>query len=170
MIMNSTKPSSYFVKKIKFPTAIQTIVSYCELDLVPVVITILSQVSAGPCARTLFSNPQSTHKQVTWEEYYSYLNFYSAGFDLFTLPVFTPPVFTPPVFTSPVFSQNLILCPRWSPQSEKGTFVSFSYLGGTFGSVITFPLCGEHFIVLNQNNISYLLKPCQVFNTTSQVS
>jgi len=31
---------------------------------------------------------------------------------------------------------------RWSPESEKGTFVSFSYLGGTFGSVITFPLCG----------------------------
>ena len=33
---------------------------------------------------------------------------------------------------------------RWSPESEKGTFVSFSYLGGTFGSVITFPLCGKH--------------------------
>ena len=32
---------------------------------------------------------------------------------------------------------------RWSPESEKGTFVSFSYLGGTFGSVITFPLCGK---------------------------
>ena len=81
------------------------------------------------------------------------------------------PVFTLPVFTPPVFSQNLILCLRWSPQSEKGTFVSFSYLGGTFGSVITFPLCGEQFIVLNhQNNISYLLKPCQVFNTTSQGS
>ena len=27
-------------------------------------------------------------------------------------------------------------------------FVSFSYLGGTFGSVITFPLCGESVLVL----------------------
>jgi len=31
---------------------------------------------------------------------------------------------------------------RWVPESEKGRFVSFSYLGGTFGAVVTFPLCG----------------------------
>ena len=31
---------------------------------------------------------------------------------------------------------------RWVPESEKGRFVSFAYLGGSFGSVVTFPLCG----------------------------
>ena len=31
---------------------------------------------------------------------------------------------------------------RWVPESERGKFVSFSYLGGTFGSVVTFPLVG----------------------------
>ena len=34
------------------------------------------------------------------------------------------------------------LTAKWSPEPEKGRFVSFSYLGGTFGSVVTFPLCG----------------------------
>ena len=34
------------------------------------------------------------------------------------------------------------LTSKWSPEKEKGKFVSFSYLGGTFGSVVTFPLCG----------------------------
>ena len=34
------------------------------------------------------------------------------------------------------------LVAKWSPEAEKGKFVSFSYLGGTFGSVVTFPLCG----------------------------
>ena len=35
-----------------------------------------------------------------------------------------------------------LLTSKWSPEKEKGKFVSFSYLGGTFGSVVTFPLCG----------------------------
>ena len=34
------------------------------------------------------------------------------------------------------------LTAKWVPDQEKGKFVSFSYLGGTFGSVVTFPLCG----------------------------
>lgn len=34
------------------------------------------------------------------------------------------------------------LTAKWSPENERGRFVAFSYLGGTFGSVVTFPLCG----------------------------
>ena len=34
------------------------------------------------------------------------------------------------------------LTSKWSPEKEKGKFVSFSYLGGAFGSVVIFPLCG----------------------------
>ncbi len=30
---------------------------------------------------------------------------------------------------------------QWSPEKEKGTFLS-SYLGGTFGTVVTYPMCG----------------------------
>ena len=31
---------------------------------------------------------------------------------------------------------------RWVPEGERSAFISFAYVGGTFGSVITNPLCG----------------------------
>ena len=30
----------------------------------------------------------------------------------------------------------------WVPEDERSAFISFAYVGGTFGSVITNPLCG----------------------------
>ena len=30
----------------------------------------------------------------------------------------------------------------WVPEKEKSAFVSFAYVGGTFGSIITNPMCG----------------------------
>ena len=101
------------------------------------------------------------------------------------------------VINSPVFTRSDITCVllarfhsiffqttirisfdlRWSPESEKGTFVSFSYLGGTFGSVITFPLCGKdmklYHIMIN-HFISYDIisynKPNHVFDAACQAS
>ena len=31
---------------------------------------------------------------------------------------------------------------QWVPEKEKSAFVSFAYVGGTFGSIITNPMCG----------------------------
>jgi len=31
---------------------------------------------------------------------------------------------------------------QWVPEEEKGKFMSFAYMGGTFGACITYPLCG----------------------------
>ena len=31
---------------------------------------------------------------------------------------------------------------KWVPNKEKSAFVSFAYVGGTFGSIITNPICG----------------------------
>ena len=31
---------------------------------------------------------------------------------------------------------------QWVPEKEKSAFVSFAYVGGTFGSIITNPICG----------------------------
>ena len=31
---------------------------------------------------------------------------------------------------------------RWVPEDERSAFISFAYVGGTFGSVITNPMCG----------------------------
>ena len=31
---------------------------------------------------------------------------------------------------------------KWVPEDERSAFISFAYVGGTFGSVITNPLCG----------------------------
>merc|ERR1712235_236198 len=31
---------------------------------------------------------------------------------------------------------------KWTPTSEKGLFVSIAYMGATFGTVITYPMCG----------------------------
>merc|ERR1719341_877659 len=43
---------------------------------------------------------------------------------------------------SPCFPSLNPLTNRWIPESEKGKFVTFTYNGGTVGSIITFPLCG----------------------------
>ena len=31
---------------------------------------------------------------------------------------------------------------KWVPEDERSAFISFAFVGGTFGSVITNPLCG----------------------------
>ena len=31
---------------------------------------------------------------------------------------------------------------KWVPEDERSAFISFAYVGGTFGSVITNPMCG----------------------------
>ena len=31
---------------------------------------------------------------------------------------------------------------KWVPEDERSAFISFAYVGGTFGSVITNPICG----------------------------
>ena len=35
-----------------------------------------------------------------------------------------------------------MLTDRWVPDREKSAFLSFAYVGGTFGSIITNPICG----------------------------
>ena len=34
------------------------------------------------------------------------------------------------------------LTSAWVPVKEKAGFTSFAYVGGTFGTIITYPLCG----------------------------
>ena len=31
---------------------------------------------------------------------------------------------------------------RWAPINERSKFVTFTYFGGTFGVLVTYPLCG----------------------------
>ena len=35
-----------------------------------------------------------------------------------------------------------IIISMWVPEKEKSAFVSFAYVGGTFGSIVTNPMCG----------------------------
>ena len=31
---------------------------------------------------------------------------------------------------------------RWAPMEERSKFVTFTYFGGTFGTLVTYPICG----------------------------
>ena len=42
-------------------------------------------------------------------------------------------------FAFPALHQMISM---WVPEKEKSAFVSFAYVGGTFGSIITNPMCG----------------------------
>ena len=45
---------------------------------------------------------------------------------------------------------------KWVPEDERSAFISFAFVGGTFGSVITNPLCGLIISSLGWESVFYI--------------